>query len=82
METKDIALAKFKITLYELETFLSMSPLYHMEHEEVLKRLSDVNETLENLNKEFHIQASPILEDFPRIKTSFQSNNIAIFEAN
>lgn len=79
MKRKDFALANFKVSLYELETVLSMSPLYSIEHDELLKTLSDINEAIKNIYSESKFDAAKLVEEFPRIQSAFANNHIEIY---
>lgn len=79
---KDIYLSKFRLNLYELETLLSMAPLYDLTNEGLITRLNEVNLMLEHINKTYGYNAVPYLDEMGYVRAAFKNNDVAIYSSN
>ena len=78
---KDIALAKFRLNIYELEILLSMAPLYDLSTEGLIERLDEVNSMLEYIDKTYKYNAVPYLDEMGYVRAAFKNNDVAIYSS-
>lgn len=72
-------IAKFRLNLYELETVLSMSPLYGISQEELIERLKEINKAIEQTYKEHGVDLNSTFDEMDRVKSAFENNKIEIY---
>lgn len=76
---KSLAISKFRLNLYELETLLSMAPLYDLTSEGLTERLAEVNNMLEVLDKTYGVDAVSWLDEMMYIQAAFVNNNVSLY---
>lgn len=76
---KDIALAKFRLNIYELEILLSMAPLYDLTTEGLVERLDEVNSMLEHIDKTYGYNAVPYLDEMGYVRAAFNNNKVLLY---
>lgn len=76
---KSLAISKFRLNLYDLETLLSMAPLYDLSTEALRERLLEINKMLEVLDKTYNIDAVSWLDEMSHVKSAFKNNNITLY---
>lgn len=75
----NMLVTKFRLNLYELETVLSMSPLYGISQEELIERLKEINSIMKDTYEEHGIDLNSTFDEMDRVKAAFKNNKIEIY---